>query len=139
MRKFYFFLLAFCFSVSMVEAGTVDPFVFPFFLKEFPDKKKEKKFEVKEVLLFKPVIPYPLSEMIIDGIVGRDQKNGLEYYLVVTEKETGRVFVLKEGDAVSPNEKIVKITPGFVRIEQYVKVNGKISKKTVVLKVDSEG
>jgi hypothetical protein len=87
------------------------------------------------VNIFKPVIPDTLDKYTIEGVVGEESS----YYLVVTDPDTGRTFVLKEGDAVAPDMVISKITLDSVIFLKYVMDGGKLKKETVVLKVNTEG
>jgi len=106
------------------------------------EQKKLQEQKQKVVLnkpvnvnIFKPVIPDTLDKYTIEGVVGEESS----YYLVVTDPDTGRTFVLKEGDAVAPDMVISKITLDSVIFLKYVMDSGKLKKETVVLKVNTEG
>jgi len=118
----------------------VDPFINPIKLKEEKLRKlkelKQKLNKQKQVVkLFKPVIPKPLTELSIQGVLNA----GKGYLLIVLDPETGETYMLKEGDAVSPSEKIVKITPSKVIIARYLYKRGKLVKSYETLNVNLEG
>lgn len=135
-------LLTLLFSASSYAKNWADPFVNPIKikeerllkLKEAKSKlnfgKKQKKFN-----LFKPTVPKPLDELSIQGVLGLKGK----YLLVVSDPETGETFILKEGDAVSPSEKIVRIFPDKIVIVRFFYRKGKLNKSYKTLKVNSEG
>jgi len=116
-----------------------DPFLNPIKLKEEQLKnsieKSRKKIEVKGLSLFTPVIPKPLEDLSIQGVVS----SGNTRYLVLLDPSTGETFLLREGDAISKNEKIVKITPTEVVIAVFKQKNGKVVKSYRRLKLNREG
>lgn len=126
---------------NLAYAATwVDPFINPIKLKEETVLKlKEQKRKVvrkpKIVNMFKSVIPKPLEDLSIQGVI----VSGNTLLLVVYDPETGETYMLKEGDAVSPSEKIVKITPSKVTIVKYVYQNDRLRKIYKTVKVNLEG
>jgi len=125
-----------------LEEKFVDPFVNPIKVKEEKLKKlKELKEKLnreagkKVVKLFKSVLPKPLDELSIQGVIS----SGNRYVLVVLDPETGETYMLKEGDAVSPSEKIVRITPSQVVIARYYYKRGRLIKSYETLNVNLEG
>lgn len=128
-------------SAFATERKFADPFINPIKVKE--EKLKELKIKKnskeasreKVVRIFKPLLPKPFSELSIQGIISLNGK----YILVVLDPETGETYLLKEGDAISPSEKIVKITPSQVVIARYYYKHGKLLKSYKTLNVDSEG
>lgn len=125
-----------------LEGKLVDPFVNPIKVKEEKLKKlKELKEKLnreagkKVVKLFKSVLPKPLDELSIQGVIS----SGNRYVLVVLDPETGETYMLKEGDAVSPSEKIVRITPSQVVIARYYYKRGRLIKSYETLNVNLEG
>ena len=118
----------------------VDPFVNPIKLKEAKLKKlkelEEKlREEKREVKLFRPAVPRPLEELSIQGVIS----SGKGYRLVVLDPETGETYILKEGDAISPSEKLVKITPSKLVVVQYFYRAGRLRKTYRTVKVNLEG
>ncbi|SMP04603.1 hypothetical protein SAMN06265339_0239 [Desulfurobacterium pacificum] len=120
-----------------------DPFLNPINLiikKKLAEKaylnKKKLNLKPSKVKLFKPVIPVPLDSLVIEGVIGVGNDN---YQLVTTDPNTGRTFIIKPGDPIAPDAKVVKITPNKVYIVKYSKVGKKLVKKTLVLKVNTEG
>ncbi len=147
MKKLFVSSCALLLTVTSAGAENfIDPFVLPSFFKSekkvvvVKEKKKKEPAEpvAKEVAIFKSAIPKNLTEMVIEGIIGEEKNGSFRYSLVVSDRETGKVFILREGDAVSPNEKIVKILPNKVVLEKYYEVKGKLEKEEVTLEVNSE-
>ena len=120
-----------------------DPFLNPINLiikrrlaeKEYLSKHK-LKLKPSKVRLFKPVIPVPFNALAIEGVIGIGNDH---YRLVLTDPNTGRTFIVKEGDPIAPDAKIIKITPDRVFIVKYSKLGRRLIKKTLVLKVNTEG
>ncbi len=140
MRLLTLFLFFWVLSVPARGAEWVDPFVNPIKLQEKKLEKLKKlkeqlAKEKKEVHLFRPAIPKPLDQLSIQGVISG--KNG--YILVVLDPETGETYMLKAGDAISPAEKIVKITPEKIVIVRFVYKNGKLRKVYRTVKVNLEG
>ncbi len=130
------------YSKQVEKNGMADPFINPIKVKEEKLKKlkelKEKltsKEEKRSVRLFKPAIPKPLMELSIQGVIS----SGKGYLLIVLDPETGETYMLKEGDAVSPSEKIVRITPSKVVVVRYSYRKGKLVKSYETLNVNLEG
>jgi len=117
----------------------IDPFINPILTKEqilIENKDKETLKEIpKEINLFKPKIDVPFSKLSIQGVIKKDGKR----YLVLLDPETGETFILTEGDPISPNEKIAKITNGSITVFKYRKFKGKLIKEEIKLNVDTEG
>lgn len=147
MRLLIFLLLILMLSSSSYSQETgetkfVDPFINPIKLKEEKLKKLEElKGKLNKgnknnlVRLFKPAISKPLTELSIQGVLS----GGKGYLLVVLDPETGETYMLREGDAVSPSEKIVRITPSKVVIARYFYRKGKLVKSYETLNVNLEG
>lgn len=140
MRLPVIFLTVLLLPFSARGSTLVDPFVNPIKLKEAKLKKlkelEEKlREEKREVRLFKPVIPRPLEDLSIQGIIS----GGKGYKLVLLDPETGETYILKEGDAISPSEKLVKITPSKLIIVQYLYKNGRLRKIYRTVNVNLEG
>jgi len=116
----------------------IDPFINPILTKEqilIENKDKETLKEIpKEINLFKPKIDVSFSKLNIQGVIKKDGK----HYLVLLDPETGETFILTEGDPISPNEKIVKITNGSITVFKYRKYKGKLIKEKIKLNVDTE-
>jgi type II secretory pathway component PulC len=126
-------------NLSLAE-GYVDPFVNPVYLKEkqlekLQEIKKEQKKTPTQVKLFEPKLPKPLRSLSIQGTIESKGKR----VLVVIDPETGETFFLREGDPVSPDTKIVKITQNKVILVKFYRLKGKLKKKTLTLNVDTEG
>ena len=123
---------------SVAKAELVDPFVNPVkrmiqaALLKAKEESKAKSAKVKTVSLFKPAIPKPFQSMSLQGIIVKDGTP----YLVLMDPETGQVFFLKEGDAVSADTKIVSITGNEIILEKYYKYRGALRKKRLKVKVD---
>ncbi|WP_457680920.1 hypothetical protein [Thermovibrio sp.] len=119
----------------------VDPFVNPIAIrikeaeKEVKLKEKLKSQESREVRLFIPKIKVPFDSLSIQGVI----KGNGKYLLVLMDPKTGETFFLKEGDAVAPDEKILKITPDEVVLVKYERVKGRVIRKKIILNVDTEG
>ena len=135
-------LSSLAYSQKVESVKMVDPFINPIKVEEEKLKKlKEQKEKLNKegkkrtVNLFKPVIPKPLDELSIQGIISSVKG----YLLIVLDPETGETYMLKEGDAISPSEKIVKITPTRVVIVRYFYKKGKLFKSYETLNVNSEG
>ena len=139
MRRFVVLFFMFSAITSYAQSSWIDPFVNPIKVqmeKKISREKRKVSFPKKKAVnLFKPVIPESLENLSIQGVIGVNGK----YYLVVYDPETGETFVLKKGDAISASEKITDITPNRVTIVRYVYKAGKLTKKSKVLKVNSEG
>jgi len=130
------------YSQKVESVKMVDPFINPIKVEEEKLKKlKEQKEKLNKegkkrtVNLFKPAIPKPLDELSIQGVISSVKG----YLLIVLDPETGETYMLKEGDAISPSEKIVKITPTRVVIVRYFYKKGKLFKSYETLNVNSEG
>lgn len=144
MRPLSVFLLFLVITTNSyaIEEKFIDPFVNPIKakeekLKKLKDLKRElgKESGKNSVKLFKAVIPRPLNELSIQGVISSDDR----YILVVLDPETGETYMLKEGDAVSPSEKIVRITPSQVVIARYYYKRGRLIKSYETLNVNLEG
>ena len=140
MKLLVIFLTLFLLSFFARGSTLVDPFVNPIKLKEAKLKKlkelEEKLQEEKrEVKLFRPAVPRPLEELSIQGVIS----SGKGYRLVVLDPETGETYILKEGDAISPFEKLVKITPSKLVVVQYFYRGGRLRKTYRTVKVNLEG
>ena len=121
-------------------ATWADPFINPIKLKEKSLLKlKEQRGKVikkqKVVNMFKSVIPKPLGDLSIQGVIA----SGNAFFLVVYDPETGETYMLKEGDAISPSEKIVRITPSEIVVVKYVYQDNKLGKVYKTVKVNPEG
>lgn len=135
-------LSSLAYSQKVESVKMVDPFINPIKVEEEKLKKlKEQKEKLNKegkkrtVNLFKPAIPKPLDELSIQGVISSVKR----YLLIVLDPETGETYMLKEGDAISPSEKIVKITPTRVVIVRYFYKKGKLFKSYETLNVNSEG
>ena len=111
-----------------------DPFVNP--LEKSLSKKENVTIREKEdvVNLYIPAIDKSLDELKIEGIIGVGGKN----FLVLKDPEIGKVYMLKEGDAVSPDTKIEKISYDEVILAKYYKEGKELKKRFIRLKVDEE-
>ncbi len=130
------------YSQKVESIRMVDPFINPIKVEEEKLKKlKEQREKLSKegkkhvVNLFKPAIPKPLDDLSIQGVIS----SAKGYLLIVLDPETGETYMLREGDAVSPSEKIVKITPKKVVIVRYFYKRGKLLKSYETLNVNSEG
>ncbi len=132
------------FSLPSLASG-FDPFINPIKKLEI-ERQKQKALEVlkQEQLtssiprMFKPVIKKSFSEYKIEGTMALPSGKTI---LVLSDPETGETILLKEGDAIAVNAKIVKISPTKVVVYEYEKKGRKIIKKikTYNLKEHSEG
>ena len=139
MKLFLVIFSIFCTSVQ--AAGLIDPFVNPLQVKEeklLKIREQAKKQDVgekrKKNKFFKPVIDKPFEKLSIQGIIGAKGK----IFLVLYDPETGETFLLKEGDAISPSEKIYKLFPNKVVLVKYFYKDGKIEKIYKTLNVNVE-
>lgn len=130
------------YSQKVESIRMVDPFINPIKVEEEKLKKlKEQREKLSKegkkrvVNLFKPAIPKPLDDLSIQGVIS----SAKGYLLIVLDPETGETYMLREGDAVSPSEKIVKITPKKVVIVRYFYKRDKLLKSYETLNVNSEG
>ena len=129
------------FNILDARAKIVDPFINPiekmkqsaFMKKKKGQGKKIKK--VSKVNLFKSKIPRPLSSMNIQGIIMINKVP----YIVLMDPKTGQVFLLKEGDAVASDTKIVSISGNEIILEKYSRYKGVLRKKKFKMKVNLEG
>ena len=133
--------LALVLTSGFTYAATwVDPFINPIKLKEkslLKLKEQESKIVKKQkvVNMFKPVIPKPFDDLSIQGVIA----SGNALLLVVYDPATGETYMLKEGDAISPSEKIVRITPSKIVVVKYVYQNNRLRKVYRTVKVNLEG
>jgi Tfp pilus assembly protein PilP len=99
-------------------------------------KKKDVAIEKKEETVnpYIPAIDRSFDELKIEGIIGVGGKN----FLVVKDPEIEKVYMLKEGDAVSPDTKIEKISHDEVILVKYYKESKELKKNFIKLKVDEE-
>ncbi len=111
-----------------------DPFINP--LEKIISKEEnataEKNGETAN--LFIPAIDKDFSRLKVEGIIGvRGEK-----LLVVKDPEEGEIYMLKEGEAVSPDTKIEKIFHDEVILIKYHKEDKEIKKQFIRLKVGEE-
>ena len=137
MKLIYIYILLLIFSSK--SYSYFDPFLNLIKVKE---KHLRENFErnrreiaVKGISLFTPIIFKPLEELSVQGVVSSGNYN----YLVLLDPSTGETFLLKEGDAISKNEKIVKITPNEVVIAVFKQKDGKIIKSYKKIILNKEG
>ncbi len=111
-----------------------DPFVNP--LEKSLSKKENVTIRKKEdvVNLYIPAIDKSFDELKIEGIIGAGGKK----YLVVKDPEIGKIYMLKEGDAVSPDTKIEKISCDEVILAKYYKEGKELKRQIIRLKVEKE-
>lgn len=111
-----------------------DPFVNP--LEKSLSKKENVAIKKREdvINLYIPAIDKSFDELRIEGIIGVGDKN----FLVVKDPEIEKVYMLKEGDAVSPDTKIEKIFHDEVILVKYYKEGKELKKRAIRLKVDKE-
>lgn len=111
-----------------------DPFVNP--LEKSLSKKENVAIKKEEdvINLYIPIIDKSFDELRIEGIIGVGGKN----FLVVKDPEIEKVYMLKEGDAVSPDTKIEKISYDEVILVKYYKEGKELKKRVIRLKVDKE-
>jgi len=116
----------------------VDPFVNPYKkiieLDKNPTKKKkniEKVFE--KFNLFKTELNINPEEVFLEGVV---RINGT--YRAILRDWKGRVYTVFEGEAISPDTKVFKIRFNKVILVKYSKLNGKLKRKFLVLKLEEE-
>ncbi len=129
---------------SIPVLGSVkDPFLNPINLtikKRLAEKaylnKKKLNLKPSQVNLFKPVIPVPFNSLVVEGVIGTGEGR---YCLVTADPNTGQTFIIKPGDPIAPDAKVTKVTPEKVYIVKYSKLGKKLVKKTLVLKVNTEG
>ena len=143
-RLFLLLLLLFINARSPVfatEKKFIDPFTNPIKVEEEKlmklkiNKNSEEESKEKIAKIFKPILPKPFNKLIIQGVISIDNK----YILVVLDPETGETYLLKEGNAISPFEKIVEITPSKIVIARYYYKRGKLFKSYETLNVNLEG
>jgi Tfp pilus assembly protein PilP len=133
MRLLYLFLLT---GIFTNQVFAVDPFVNPIKLKEERLKTLKKEVvQTEEASIFSSVILKPLDELSIQGVIS----SGNSHKLVLEDPSTGEVFILKEGEPISKNEKIVKITPEKVIIAVYKRQGRHLVKSYRILKVNLGG
>jgi len=140
--KFLFVVIAVFLILSETRSqAQEDPFLDPIKvtvkrrLELMAQKQKALLDKPVTVNMFKPVIPEALDHYNIEGIAGYNGR----YYLVISDPVTREIFLLKEGDAVSLDTVIEKITFDKVILLKYTLYGGKLKKETVTLKVDTEG
>jgi len=111
-----------------------DPFVNP--LEKSLSKKENVAIQKEKdaVNLFIPAIDKSFDELKIEGIIGVGGKN----FLVVKDPETGKVYMLKEGNAVSSDTKIEKISHDEVILIKYYKEGKELKNRIIRRKVDKE-
>jgi len=139
MRKILVFVHLLMFKIN---ALAFDPFVNPIRLKDITIShqklRKQKKLPVikqeknKELHLFIPVIHKPFSELSIQGVIS--SSNG--YRLVLLDPSTGETFLLKPGDPISKNEKLIKVTPKEIIIAKFEQKGIKIIRTYERIKLD---
>ena len=137
MRKILFIAGILGLTLTANGEEMIDPFLNPILIKEqaLIKVKKNKRKVLEKVKLFKPRINVPLNKLKIQGII---ENNG-KHYLVFLNPETEETFLLTEGEPITPNEKIEKITNDSVVIIKYRKLKGKLVKEKFILNVDKEG
>lgn len=59
--------------------------------------------------------------------------------MVLVDPSTGETFLLKPGDAISENEKLVRITPKAIVIAQFKRKGFKVVKSYRRIRIDSGG
>ncbi|WP_456456649.1 pilus assembly protein PilP [Thermovibrio sp.] len=114
----------------------IDPFRNPIYeLQKRLEAKKEVQETVIKPNLFKPKIPVPFERLSIQGVI----KKGNKFILVLLDPETGETYFLKEGDAVSKNEKIAKITTSQVILTEYLKKGKRLIVRKIALEIEKGG
>ena len=111
-----------------------DPFINP--LEKFLSKEEHATVKKEEdvVNLYVPAVDKSFDELKVEGIIGVSGKN----LLVVKDPEGEKVYMLEEGDAVSPDTKIEKISYDEVILAKYYKEGKELKKRFIRLKVDEE-
>jgi Tfp pilus assembly protein PilP len=111
-----------------------DPFVNP--LEKTLSRKENVVITKREevVNLYNPVINKSLNELKIEGVIGVDGKN----FLVAKDPETEKVYMLKEGDAISPDTRIERVSHDKVILVKYYREGKELKKSFIKLKVDEE-
>ena len=134
MKALFICLLVLFFPQFSHSTEINDPFVNP--LEKSLSKKKDVAIEKKEETVnpYIPAIDRSFDELKIEGIIGVGGKN----FLVVKDPEIEKVYMLKEGDAVSPDTKIEKISHDEVILVKYYKESKELKKNFIKLKVDEE-
>ena len=114
MRKILFIAGILGLTLTANGEEMIDPFLNPILVKEqaLIKAKKNKRKVLKKVKLFKPRINVPFNKLNIQGIIGNNGK----HYLVLLNPETRETFLLTEGEPITPDEKIEKITNDSVVI-----------------------
>jgi len=130
-------LLIFLLSHSSYSTEISDPFINP--LKELSSEKEKtlnKKGEDLEdyLNLYTPVIDKSFDRLNMEGIIGIADNN----YLVVRDPETGKIYMLSSGEAISPDTKIEKISHDEVILVKYHKEGERLKRKIIRLKVGKE-
>lgn len=141
----YKFLSVVFVLIIETNAFAFDPFVNLVYLKEkeIHQRKTEserklkivKQLESQELRLFTPVIRKPFNELSIQGVIS----SSVGYRLVLVDPSTGETFLLKPGDAISENEKLVRITPKAIVIAQFKRKGFKVVKSYRRIRIDSGG
>ena len=111
-----------------------DPFINP--LEKFLSKEENGTIKKEEdvVNLYIPAIDKNFDELKVEGIIGVSGKN----FLVVKDPEGEKVYMLKEGDAVSPDTKVEKISYDEVILAKYYREGKELRKRFIRLKVGEE-
>jgi Tfp pilus assembly protein PilP len=127
-------LLTFLLTHLSYSTEINDPFINPL-EKSLSNKENVAiKKEKKAVNLYIPAIDKSFDELKIEGIIGAGGKK----YLVVKDPEIGKIYMLKEGDAVSPDTKIEKISYDEIILVKYYKEGKELKKQILRLKVEKE-
>ena len=134
MRILFICLLTFLLTHLSYSTEINDPFINPL-EKSLSNKENVAiKKEKKAVNLYIPAIDKSFDELKIEGIIGAGGKK----YLVVKDPEIGKIYMLKEGDAVSPDTKIEKISYDEIILVKYYKEGKELKKQILRLKVEKE-
>jgi len=133
-RILFICLLTFLLTHLSYSTEINDPFINPL-EKSLSNKENVAiKKEKKAVNLYIPAIDKSFDELKIEGIIGAGGKK----YLVVKDPEIGKIYMLKEGDAVSPDTKIEKISYDEIILVKYYKEGKELKKQILRLKVEKE-
>ncbi len=130
------------FAITIVATSTafcsdyIDPFRNPIYeIEKKLESKREKKETITKPKLFRPKIPVPLEKLSIQGVI----KEGNNFTAVLLDPETGETYFLKEGDAVSENEKVAKITPSEITLIEYLKKGKRLIVRKIALEIEKGG
>ena len=134
MKVLYICLLILSLPLFSHSTEISDPFINP--LEKFLSKEENGTIKKEEdvVNLYIPAIDKNFDELKVDGIIGVSGKN----FLVVKDPEGEKVYMLKEGDAVSPDTKVEKISYDEVILAKYYREGKELRKKFIRLKVGEE-